>query len=563
MGIYAADGSLKISVVDGSTWTGLYAANGDSINAVVAPSSGFVGAYHPSGAIYVTVGDGTALGYRAPNGALYVSETPYTAGGTRVTVASGSLNVLRNIASRGETYTSNTVTTTSATSRQKVRLAYKVRRASTSGIRFVFGNAFLAATTGQTNGAQTISIRKCALEVNGVTTPLTFSASRSANVAAGAIVTSDPVSVNLAVGDTVWFRAEYDFFVGANAYVHRLKTHSTNDGESGWTYDPANEVDDVDNTGAMSAPSGAATNFNVYMPMILAGNTPSNTRSYIGIGTSIDLGQVDENSHGAIGGSYLGRACWSAGKAFCRYALNGYKFNDVIAGHSLLDTLLPYHDGVILGGPTNDIIAGSTTAQIVTNTSSIMHQIHDICRASSSINYIIQCNILPRGTSTDKGVNPANFTPTSGFGSGGVRDTCNAALAAEVGVAGRINAFVDVSTPVQDTDPTKWKTRSFTTTLAAAMLNTASSASLNAAPTLYESLVFDPTNASTQLAPSTAFIARTVSGTGPYTVTTSNVSTVGVAQNSGNTVAATSSYDTVHPQPLANADMAVPLAAAL
>lgn len=91
MSLYAADGSLNISVVSGSSYTGVYAADG-SLNVVKAPGGSYVGAYHPCGALYVTVSPGTFVGIRAPDGSLYVqTNTAVWDSGQRVTVVSGSL----------------------------------------------------------------------------------------------------------------------------------------------------------------------------------------------------------------------------------------------------------------------------------------------------------------------------------------------------------------------------------------------------------------------------------------------------------------------------------------
>lgn len=91
MSLYAADGSLNVTVVDGSTLTGLYAADG-SINVVETDGSSYVGAYAPCGAWNVYLVTNELVGYYAPNGAMNVCESPYAAtGAVRVTVVSGSL----------------------------------------------------------------------------------------------------------------------------------------------------------------------------------------------------------------------------------------------------------------------------------------------------------------------------------------------------------------------------------------------------------------------------------------------------------------------------------------
>lgn len=94
MGLYAADGSIRVTVVDGTVRTGLYAADG-SWNVVLSDGVGFAGVYHPCGGYWVTVLTSGPAGIYATDGSLYVQETPYTySGGLRVTVVSGSLGSL-------------------------------------------------------------------------------------------------------------------------------------------------------------------------------------------------------------------------------------------------------------------------------------------------------------------------------------------------------------------------------------------------------------------------------------------------------------------------------------
>ncbi len=87
----ATNGSLNVSVVSGSSYTGLYAADG-SINVVNASGSTYIGASHPCGAYWVTLSPGTLVGIRAPDGSLYVNTTNANDGSQYVTVVSGSLS---------------------------------------------------------------------------------------------------------------------------------------------------------------------------------------------------------------------------------------------------------------------------------------------------------------------------------------------------------------------------------------------------------------------------------------------------------------------------------------
>ena len=93
MTYYAIDGSMNVTVVSGTSYTGLQAADG-SINVIVSPGNSYVGLYHPCGAYYVTpVTDTSFRTLYAPDGSLYVTNTgtPSNNQGTPVTVVSGTL----------------------------------------------------------------------------------------------------------------------------------------------------------------------------------------------------------------------------------------------------------------------------------------------------------------------------------------------------------------------------------------------------------------------------------------------------------------------------------------
>jgi len=91
MALYAADGSINVTVVPGTSRTGLYAADG-SWNVVLSLNTTPVGVYHPCGALWVTVVGSGDRGIYHPDGSLYVQESPYTySAGLRVTAVSGDL----------------------------------------------------------------------------------------------------------------------------------------------------------------------------------------------------------------------------------------------------------------------------------------------------------------------------------------------------------------------------------------------------------------------------------------------------------------------------------------
>lgn len=89
---YLEDGSVPISVRDGTTKVTFFAADG-SINVVQSTGAmnDNIGQYHPCGALNVRVSPGAGVGTYAPNGAQYISETDDNDGSLFVTVVTGAL----------------------------------------------------------------------------------------------------------------------------------------------------------------------------------------------------------------------------------------------------------------------------------------------------------------------------------------------------------------------------------------------------------------------------------------------------------------------------------------
>jgi hypothetical protein len=87
MSIRAADGSINVTVVDGTTYTGVTASDG-SAN-VIDDAGTNQGSHHPCGAFRVTVASSGEMG-RAPDGSAYVSEDG--SAGYKVTVVTGAFS---------------------------------------------------------------------------------------------------------------------------------------------------------------------------------------------------------------------------------------------------------------------------------------------------------------------------------------------------------------------------------------------------------------------------------------------------------------------------------------
>lgn len=90
---YAADGSLNISVVDGSTYTGVKAIDGSTYVVQNDGTTTYSGAYHKCGALNVMKYVSGISNIRSPNGSLvvHVMAAPSNNTGQPVTVVSGVL----------------------------------------------------------------------------------------------------------------------------------------------------------------------------------------------------------------------------------------------------------------------------------------------------------------------------------------------------------------------------------------------------------------------------------------------------------------------------------------
>ena len=90
MGLYANDGSINVTVVDGNSYVGAQAADG-SLNVLVVDGSDYTGLLAGCGAVNVIAAVADSNSYFHPCGAWYISESPYYTGAVKVTVMSGSI----------------------------------------------------------------------------------------------------------------------------------------------------------------------------------------------------------------------------------------------------------------------------------------------------------------------------------------------------------------------------------------------------------------------------------------------------------------------------------------
>lgn len=86
---YAADGSWNITIVDGTTLTGLIAPDG-SINVVASDGSANVGITHPCGAMWVTESDVATSRYAADGSLNVTTDGTSKSASQKVTIVAGA-----------------------------------------------------------------------------------------------------------------------------------------------------------------------------------------------------------------------------------------------------------------------------------------------------------------------------------------------------------------------------------------------------------------------------------------------------------------------------------------
>lgn len=82
-GIYSVTGYIRVTIVDGTAWTGLYASDGSWNIVLVSSSATPQGLYHACGA-YRVVSSSSDYGVYAPNGAYYADSSGLTPNGALV-----------------------------------------------------------------------------------------------------------------------------------------------------------------------------------------------------------------------------------------------------------------------------------------------------------------------------------------------------------------------------------------------------------------------------------------------------------------------------------------------
>lgn len=470
---------------------------------------------------------------------------------------SGPTTQVLAIAAGGQTPLTNLGSPPSGKTRLKSRLKFYVHTAATE-IAAVFCNKIIDLVSGEINGPQNVTIVKAAFEKNGGTTvPATFAGARNKVLAPGDVdIVTDYATLAVVPGDYIWFRSEQDVVAGTNTYpISKLYRDTFNEVpgiETSYAYDPANEIDDVDGTGALGIPTGATANQNPFRPVLLIGKVANGSRAVIGFGDSIADADDDlPSADGSFGGGFMRRAAFTAGVPYTSTARSAQRADKIVLNSTMVQSLLKYHTHMWVEPGHNDMVGGATASQVLT----ALRTIWSWGKAAGL--KVWQIKYGPRVTTTDYCMTLENQTPHAAFSTGGTRDQLHTLLAAEVGV--NVDDLVDVWTPVFAAgDNTKWKLRTFTATLTADVLTSATSAPMTAKPAPGEYIILRPRTANQ----STSTNARMIRSTGtssPFTAFIGSTFGGPSTHPSGSEVGASPAAGTspgVHPEPPVNVDMA-------
>lgn len=151
MGLYNSDGSIAVTVVDGTQLVGIQAPDG-SINVVINDGTTLTGRQHPSGALNAIIAEDVVSSASAPNGSIYIaqSDSGYAIARPHFVYQYANENLLAN-SQTPVLWTSSGVTTT-----QFVDLDHDLEPTATRITEFAnlsghsYNSANISFTSGQT-----------------------------------------------------------------------------------------------------------------------------------------------------------------------------------------------------------------------------------------------------------------------------------------------------------------------------------------------------------------------------------------------------------------------------
>src|SRR5688500_11845164 len=187
MSLFSNDGQIRLTVTDGSTYTGAQAADG-SYYAVLNDGTTYTGARHPSGGINAVLSSRKTP--TAPNGSIHIKRIP---GGYTTSTSPGSAP-LQLVANRGTIDNTFRQATAANLTVGETRMNMKTGNADLSEMRFVFGGFYLLNGSGVETNIGNNQLIELAVEWGGATQRVTFGGANVGTIVNGiAEYVSDPI----------------------------------------------------------------------------------------------------------------------------------------------------------------------------------------------------------------------------------------------------------------------------------------------------------------------------------------------------------------------------------
>lgn len=269
------------------------------------------------------------------------------------------------------------------------RLAHKVFAATTE-IRLVFTNFNWLFQ----NGSSDFTIRVGFEEADGTVHAVNFSGSRDRVMAPGDIVISDPITVDVAAGDTVYVRVRPTCASG-ETWPMNFQLAASDLGEHG-----VGTTSDKSTSGTV--PDAAAFG---YGPSALVSSTYDEDVPVLALlGDSVMTGQASTSPLGGFAERTMFGAC-----PYIQMAASAGRATQISTNTVQIDALLPYCTHAICEYPVNDVGSGGTITLAQIKAALIV--VWESCADAGVLCF--QTTTTPQTTSTDSWATLVNQTVTA------------------------------------------------------------------------------------------------------------------------------------------------------
>lgn len=198
-------------------------------------------------------------------------------------------------------------------------------------------------------------------------------------------------------------------------------------GAKSYYYVPANHIDQVYGTGALTAPSGASSDDVAYGPTMTLGRYHTPALSTGGCGDSVMQGTGDTAGWPQTGKGYFSRAGLSGGVGaiaatkFCHGGASAAK----MALNTLMMDYFQYLNVLVIFLGENDIGLNGTG-----NVTTLYNNLNILCQAAraADVQKIVIFKMWPRVTSSNDFIDAAGQTYNTGYGPGEKSEQINALL---------------------------------------------------------------------------------------------------------------------------------------